>query len=138
MAGEETNGVGRLIGSSEYDMVIGRLIERTDHMTRLGEKLSNDHRNFTRTVSELNVTLIKMQGVLDGIVKERNEEEWQTASKLTTIDARLAACEKWDNDIKFIRDLRAGWTRVLIWTIIAGGIILLAAVKFGSATKFLE
>ncbi len=128
------DNVARTIGNSDFDILVGRLIERTNHMSKQADKLAGDHEVFTEVVANINLTLTKMQAVLDGIVENRKTDREQ----ITAFETRVRVCEGWKDDIKFIQDLRAGWTKVLVGSLIVGAIVVVAAAKFGSVTGFME
>jgi hypothetical protein len=136
MAGEVDTR--RMIGNTEHDMMIGNLIERTDQMRRQAEKLEATQETFNRLMGHLNITLTKMQGVLDGVIKERRDEKIAHKERSDGFDARLKSLEAHNDDLKFVADLRSSWSKVLIYGIIGAAIVIIAAAKLGAVVKFGE
>lgn len=126
----------RVIGNTNYDMAIGRLIERTEAMSAQAENLAKSHAASTAVLHNLNITLTKMQGVLNGIIEERRQEKLVYDTKLAKLEQRMTSVEDWKSDVKFVQDLRTGWTKLLIWSLILGGVLLVSVARFGAATKF--
>lgn len=130
--------VHRMVGNTEHDMLIGSLIERTSQMSRQAEKLEQNNAMFNRLLGSLNTTLTKMQGVLDGIIQERREEKLALAERHADIEKRLKHLEGHKDDLGFIKELRAGWTKVLVYGIITAAVVIIAAAKLGAVVKFGE
>lgn len=109
-------------GNTPHDVAMGRLIERTNAMQKQAERLEKLQEHSNEVLNRLNVTLVKMEGVLRQLGADHSEHR-------RDVEKRLKDLECYKDDMEFISGIRSKFTSVVGWCIVA--LIVIAIGAFG-------
>lgn len=122
----------RIIGNSEYDVVIGRLIERTEQIQKQGEAMQRALGTFGEISARLDGTLIRLQTVLENLIKENEDNRKYDGARVARLEARISKLETYMPELAFLKEVRSRFNKTLAFIMVAAIIVLLASAKVGS------
>jgi hypothetical protein len=133
MPGGQTSDFPQVIGNTEIDAAVARLIERTGQMQRQHEQ---NEREWQKTLAEqriilhnLDKTVTKLNVVLTNLEKKQQDDLDTAKRERGILGNRIGVLEEYKEDMKFVRSIRDRITHALV-SVILMGILAAIAIRY--------